>query len=162
PSWLLWTAGKESEIGREGQTLFPAEWFQSVNPVCILGLAPVFAVMWLRLARRRVEPPPPVKMGLGLILTRTPFLFMLVRAIPASRGQAPASWPASLPCIRPCRDPRPLPSVFSLVANLSPARFPSLLMGALFLATCAGNFLSGQCAAKFSYFEEHGFILHGL
>ena len=40
---------------------FPSSWFQTVQPVCVILLAPVFAWLWLRLGRasRRVPPSSP-------------------------------------------------------------------------------------------------------
>ncbi len=46
---------------------FPASWFQSVNSLFILALAPVFSVVWAALDRTRFKLTSPAKMGLGLI-----------------------------------------------------------------------------------------------
>ncbi|WP_438819309.1 POT-type proton-dependent oligopeptide transporter, partial [Colwellia marinimaniae] len=40
---------------------FPIGWFQSVNPISILALAPVFAWLWVRLGR--ANPSIPRKFG---------------------------------------------------------------------------------------------------
>ncbi|MDR2162898.1 MAG: oligopeptide:H+ symporter [Clostridiales Family XIII bacterium] len=44
----------------------PASWFQSVNPLAIIALSPVFAVIWSKLGVR--APSMVVKMGVGLAI----------------------------------------------------------------------------------------------
>ncbi len=44
---------------------FPSSWFQSVNALFIIALAPVFAWLWLTLGSR--EPASPTKFAVGLI-----------------------------------------------------------------------------------------------
>ena len=44
----------------------PASIFQSINPIYIILLAPLFAGLWIKLARRGMEPSAPAKFGLAL------------------------------------------------------------------------------------------------
>ena len=44
----------------------PASIFQSINPIYIILLAPLFAALWVGLARRGLEPSAPAKFGLAL------------------------------------------------------------------------------------------------
>jgi POT family proton-dependent oligopeptide transporter len=46
----------------------PSTLFQSLNPLMILVLAPVFAGLWVALGKRGKEPSTPLKMALGLFL----------------------------------------------------------------------------------------------
>jgi POT family proton-dependent oligopeptide transporter len=70
----------------------PTAWFQSINPLLILLLAPLFAGLWTALDRRGFNPSIPAKMGLGLLLMALAFGLMLV-----------ASWreaqPTSVPLV---------------------------------------------------------------
>src|SRR3546814_10028603 len=45
----------------------PASWLQSVNPIFIILLAPVFGWFWTWLAARKSNPSTPLKFALGLI-----------------------------------------------------------------------------------------------
>ena len=54
----------------------PASYFQAVNPVFIITLAPVFAAVWTYLARRKFPLPSVTKQGLGLILLGAAFVVM--------------------------------------------------------------------------------------
>jgi proton-dependent oligopeptide transporter, POT family len=58
----------------------PTAWFQSINPLLILLLAPVFAVLWTSLGRRGLNPSVPTKMGLGLTLMALAFALMWAAA----------------------------------------------------------------------------------
>ena len=52
----------------------PTSWFQSVNPLFIVLLAPLFSVFWSSEAGKNYLP---IKMGLGMILLGVGFFFML-------------------------------------------------------------------------------------
>ena len=52
----------------------PASWLQSINPLFIITLAPVFGWLWVWLEKRKKEPSLPVKFGLGLVLLGVGFL----------------------------------------------------------------------------------------
>jgi POT family proton-dependent oligopeptide transporter len=49
---------------------FPSSWFQSVNSLFILALAPLFAWLWVRLRER--QPSMPMKFVWGLVLSASP------------------------------------------------------------------------------------------
>ncbi len=53
-------------ILRQGE--FPASWYQFVQPIFVVALAPVFAWLWLRMGKR--EPSSPAKFSIGLFLRR--------------------------------------------------------------------------------------------
>jgi POT family proton-dependent oligopeptide transporter len=59
---------------------YPAEWFQSVNAILIFVIAPLFARMWVRLARRRLEPSTPTKMLIAMGLMTLSFAVMVLGA----------------------------------------------------------------------------------
>ncbi|PMX99832.1 MFS transporter, partial [Pseudomonas sp. MPR-R5A] len=60
-----------------GFTLSPA-WFQSLNPLFIITLAPVFAWMWMKLGNR--QPTIPQKFSLALLFAGLSFLVILLPA----------------------------------------------------------------------------------
>lgn len=57
---------------------FPATWYQSLNPLFVMALAPVFAWMWLWLARKNQEPNTIVKFAMGLVLVGASFFVFIV------------------------------------------------------------------------------------
>ncbi len=60
--------------------LIPAALFQSVNGLFILLLAPALSLLWLYLARRRLEPNTPLKFALGIILLGLGFAALYIGA----------------------------------------------------------------------------------
>lgn len=59
---------------------YPAAWFQSVNPLLIVLIAPVFSMMWVWLERRGKGIPTPVKMLVAMFLMALSFVAMVAGA----------------------------------------------------------------------------------
>ncbi|MDI5983022.1 oligopeptide:H+ symporter, partial [Amycolatopsis magusensis] len=57
---------------------FSATWYQSLNPLFVMALAPVFAWLWLWLARKNQEPNTIVKFAMGLVLVGASFFVFIV------------------------------------------------------------------------------------
>ncbi|WP_277584775.1 peptide MFS transporter [Psychrobacillus antarcticus] len=53
-------------------------WFQSLNPLFIIALAPVFAWMWVKLGDR--QPSTPKKFSFGLLFAGLSFIVMIIPA----------------------------------------------------------------------------------
>ena len=58
-----------------GTSDFPVSWFQSVNSVAIIALAPVLAWLWVKMGKN--NPIIPRKFGLGLIFNGLAFLLLM-------------------------------------------------------------------------------------
>lgn len=130
----------------------PAEWFQSVNPLFILTLAPIFAMIWVKLAKRGREPSTPVKFGLGLILLGLGFVMMVLgaQAYEAGAGvvRVSAFYLLAAYFLHTVGELCLSPVGLSMVTKLAPVKFASLLMGAWFLANFAANKTSGVLAGS--------------
>ena len=74
------TKHRESIFGHE----FPAPWYQSVNAMFLIRLAPVFAWLWVRLGPK--EPSSPAKFALGLASGWAGFLVLAVGCAAAESG----------------------------------------------------------------------------
>jgi POT family proton-dependent oligopeptide transporter len=64
---------------------FPSSWFQIVQPLSVIVLAPLFAWLWLKLGPR--EPSSPAKFGLGLLFMGVSFAMLLPAAAMAQSGE---------------------------------------------------------------------------
>ncbi|MEE1929350.1 peptide MFS transporter [Streptomyces sp. TRM 70351] len=125
---------------------FPASWFQSVNPTYVIILAPLFAALWVRLARREREPSTPVKFGLAMLLIGGSFGLMgLAGAAAASSdtGQVTVFWLLGVYLVQTLGEMCLSPVGLSLSTKLAPKEFVSQIMGLWFLATATGNALNG-------------------
>ncbi len=130
--------------------IFPVGWFQSINPVSIIVLAPVFAWMWVAL--RSANPSIPRKFGLGLMLNGLAFLLLIyaLSALVDDAGMIPFWTLAAVYVIQTSGELCLSPIGLSMVTKLAPLRFVGLAMGGWFLSTAIGNNLSGIFAGHVS------------
>ncbi len=127
---------------------FPSSWFQSVNAIFIVMFGPLFAALWVGLARRGREPSTPLKMVLGLALLGVGFLFLVVGGGRADGGvKVSPVWLVLAYAFHTFGELCLSPVGLSYVTKIAPVRFASLLMGAWYLANAAANKLAGALAA---------------
>ena len=129
----------------------PAGWFQSLNPFFIVTLAPVFAILWVRLAKRHLDPSMPAKFAVGLILLGLGFLVMVGAAkIVTAGNQAAPFWLIFTYLLHTMGELCLSPVGLSSVTKLAPKRFVGQMMGTWFLATSLGNLFAGLAAGRFN------------
>jgi len=126
----------------------PASWFQSINPLGIILLAPLFSMLWVGLGNRKKEPPSPLKMALGLGLLCLGYIVIAI-GVKGVDSQTKISmwWLTSLYVLHTMGELCLSPIGLSMVSKLAPVRFASLLMGTWFLANAAANKLAGSLSA---------------
>lgn len=134
-----------------GSYLIPTSFFQSVNPLFIVLLAPLFSIFWTSKLGRRMATP--VKMGLGMILLGVGFFFMLGAV--AQRGgdvqdvtiKASLMWLIMTYLLHTIGELCLSPVGLSIVTKLAHPKFASLMMGVWLLSTFVANILGGFIAA---------------
>ncbi|CAL9510496.1 oligopeptide:H+ symporter [Streptomyces werraensis] len=123
---------------------FPVSWYQSVNPVLIMALAPVFAWIWLALNRRGKEPSTIVKFASGLMLVGVSFfLFLAPLSIAEGGHKAAALWLVAIYFIQTVGELLLSPVGLSVTTKMAPAKYASQMMGVWFLAVTAGDATTG-------------------
>jgi POT family proton-dependent oligopeptide transporter len=133
----------------------PASLFQSLNPIYIILFAPLFAWAWTALGRRGLEPSAPAKFGLGLIQLGAGFLVLVAGAYAAGTGNpTPVIFIFLIYLLHTTGELCLSPVGLSAMNRLAPAHMASLIMGAWFFASAAGNFAAGLIAAATG--AEHG------
>jgi POT family proton-dependent oligopeptide transporter len=134
---------------------FPSSWYQSVNPVAIIVFAPLFALLWTMLGRRRREPSTPVKMGLGLLLLSSGFLVLIFGAAVADTGvKVSPMWLVVAYTLHTLGELCLSPVGLSLVTKLAPTKYASMLMGVWFLANFVANFAAGMLSSLMGEFSS--------
>ena len=129
----------------------PASWFQSLNPFYIVVLAPVFAAVWVKLARRQLDPSMPGKFAIGLFILGLGLLVMVAAAkIVVAGNQAAPYWLILTYLLHTMGELCLSPVGLSSVTKLAPKRFVGQMMGIWFLATSLGNLLAGLMAGRFN------------
>jgi POT family proton-dependent oligopeptide transporter len=124
----------------------PASWFQSVNSVCVILFAPLFARMWLNWAKKGKEPSTPIKFAWGILLTGISFLVLAWGASYIGGGRISMFWLISLYVLQTWGELCLSPVGLSMVTKLAPAKFMSLLMGVWLMSSFFGNLMGGYFA----------------
>ncbi len=127
----------------------PTTFFQSINPIYIILLAPLFAGLWQWMAKTGKEPSAIAKMGLGIVqmglafvvfvwgaeqfsvtgdggALLTPVLFLFLFYLLSTTGEL---------CLSPVG--------LSAMNRLSARHMASLMMAAFFFGTAGGNYVAG-------------------
>ncbi|HVV95729.1 MAG TPA: peptide MFS transporter [Rhodanobacteraceae bacterium] len=128
-----------------GGWTFPVAWFQSVNSLAIIALAPLIAVIWVWLGRRNREPSIPRKFGLGLVFNGLAFLLLMfaLSRLVDDAGKIPFWTLFMVYVIQSVGELCLSPIGLSMVTKLAPVRLVGFGMGGWFLSTGIGNNLSG-------------------
>ena len=129
---------------------FPASYFQSVNPLLIILLAPLFSTMWIKLANINRDPSTPVKFIYGLLFVALGFALMVVASnISSVEGKVSSLWLLGVYFFHTIGELCLSPVGLSAVTKLSPLKFASILMGVWFLSSFFANLLGGVLAGNY-------------
>ena len=128
--------------------LFPASWFQFVQPLFIVTLAPVFAWLWVALRKR--EPSSPAKFAFGLFFAGLGFAILVPASSLAMRGALVSSWWLVFTYLfhslgELCLSPVGL----SAMTKLAPARVAGMMMGLWFVSIGIGDYLGGRVTSLY-------------
>jgi len=126
---------------------FPSSWWQSVNSVWVILLAPVFALLWIKLGSR--QPSSPLKFVLGLLFVALSFVLMVPAAKLTAEGRVGPLWLVGLFFLQTVGEMLLSPVGLSTMTKLAPPRLVGLVMGIWFLAAALGNKLAGVLAGEF-------------
>lgn len=138
---------------------FPVSYFQSVNPLLIILLAPLFSKMWLDLADINKNPSLPVKFSLGLFLVAVGFVLMVIASAIAGTGKVSFLWLIGVYLFHTLGELCISPVGLSMVTKLAPLKFASLLMGTWFLSSFFANFIAGYFAGSYDNLKTTEFFL---
>jgi POT family proton-dependent oligopeptide transporter len=128
----------------------PAGWFQSLNAVFIVALAPVFAGAWVALAARGREPSTPAKFAIGLVTLGVGFAVLIPAAgFVAGGDRVLPTWLVTTYLLHTVGELTLSPVGLSVTTKLAPRRYVGQMMGIWFLTSALGNLLAGLTAGRF-------------
>lgn len=133
--------------------LIPTSWFQSVNPLFIILLGPLFSSLWLYLASNKKDLSIPVKMAMGMALLGIGYFFMVGAVL--ERGgdiadetvKAHIMWLVLTYLFHTIGELCLSPIGLSMITKLAPVKLASMLMGVWFLSPFIAQIAGGYIAA---------------
>jgi proton-dependent oligopeptide transporter, POT family len=141
----------DRDLGAPGGFIWPNAWFQSVNSLAIITIAPILAWLWVKMGS--ANPSIPRKFSLGLIFNGLAFLllmFALSRLVDPQTLKIPFWTLFMVYVIQSVGELCLSPIGLSMVTKLAPVRLVGFGMGGWFLSTGIGNNLSGIFASEVS------------
>ena len=124
---------------------FPASWFQSVEPIFVVLLAPLFSWLWLWLADRNLSSP--AKFAWGLAAAVVAFVIIMYGSTLTGSGLVSPIWLVLVYFFQAVGEVVLSPVGLSTTTKLAPKRMVGLMMGVWFLSISAGNYMAGIVAS---------------
>lgn len=125
----------------------PTPVFQALNAMYIVIFGPVMAWLWVALARRKLNPSAPVKFALGVAMAGMGFLALVAgMKMSGANGMTAVFYIFLIYWIHTIGELMVSPVGMSALTKLAPARAVGMTMGAWFLYSGLGNYLSGVIA----------------
>jgi proton-dependent oligopeptide transporter, POT family len=148
------------------RTLFgweiPTSWFQSVNPLFIILLAPLVSMLWTKLSNtKRGDLPVPTKMAFGMIMLGLGFIVLLFAIMQTGSDESNITAKANIMFIiftylfHTIGELFLSPVGLSFVSKYAPIKFASLLMAVWMASSFVANILAGQLGA---FTESMGYL----
>ncbi|MFD6973025.1 peptide MFS transporter [Streptomyces sp. NPDC059979] len=167
--WMIYDQGgstlslfgdKNSERSLLGWEV-PTVIFQSLNPLFVVALAPLFAAAWLALARRNREPSTIVKFSIALIIIGASFFVFSVPLGQVAGNDAKVTmwWLVLIFLMHTIAELFLSPVGLSVTTKMAPKKYASQMMGVWFLAVTAGDCVTGLLALSDVKLDGVGVIL---
>lgn len=135
----------------------PSSWIGSIEPVWIILLSPLFAIMWTRLGER--APSTPRKFAYGVIGMGVAFLLFLPMAGTTGRA-VPALWVLGIMAVFAISELLLSPIGLSVTTKLAPEAFRAQMMALYFFSVGIGTSMSGVLSGY--YDPAHEFAYFGI
>jgi POT family proton-dependent oligopeptide transporter len=138
----------------------PATWFQSLNPLMVFLLTPLYVARWNRQAAKGKEASSVIKMATGAAIVAASYLIIAGVAAWSDAHHAKASWIwlAAFIVVMTSGELFILPVGLGLFGRLAPARLTATTIATWFLAGFFGNLLAGWIGGFWSVTPHAGFF----
>ena len=127
----------------------PTGYFQSLNPLFIIILAPITSAFWTFLSKKSKAPTSVEKFAAALFLISVSFAIMALAGYLSETAQVSLLWLVLGYFIMTVAELCISPIGLSLVSKLAPTQCLSLMMGCWFLTSFTGNLLAGILGGQY-------------
>ncbi|MEO2078170.1 MAG: peptide MFS transporter [Bacillus sp. (in: firmicutes)] len=149
-------ADTRTQLHFAGIVIKPA-WFQSLNPLFIITLAPVFAWIWVKMGDR--QPTIPQKFSLSLLFSGVSFLVILLPSyLGGTDSLVNPLWLVLSYLICVIGELLLSPVGLSATTKLAPAAFSAQTMSLWFLSSAAAQALNAQVVKFYSEDTEMAYF----
>ncbi|MDD3772189.1 MAG: peptide MFS transporter [Weeksellaceae bacterium] len=126
-----------------GNFQIPTTWFQNVNPIAIVTLAPLFSILWIKLSQKKMNPRTPVKFAMAMFIGAVAFYIMSIANNNAQGGNLVSPmWLVVVYVLLTIGELMLSPIGLSMVTKLSPGKITSIMMGVWMASFALGNYLA--------------------
>jgi POT family proton-dependent oligopeptide transporter len=133
-----------------GFFVVPASFFQSLNSLFVVTLAPLVAWVWIKLGKAKREPSSPFKMAMGLMLLALGYLWIATGVNGVGTGvKVSMIWLIGMYMMHTFGELCLSPIGLAIFNKLAPIKFASLLMAVWFTANAFANKLAGVFSALY-------------
>lgn len=123
----------------------------SSNTLFVIILSPIVGLLWLWLAKKKIEPNTVIKFGIGfLFLSASFYLFYYTRFFANSEGITSLNLFTFAYFVTTIGELCLGPIGMSIITKLSPKRLFGMMMGLWFLASAFGQLVAGKLGAEMS------------
>jgi POT family proton-dependent oligopeptide transporter len=137
----------------------PTGYFQALNPLFIITLAPLISLLWEKLRQKDKEPTSAEKFAVALFLMTIAYIILAFAGYLSAKSMISPLWLVAGYFIMTLSELCLSPIGLSLVSKLAPKQFLSLSMGGWFLMCFSGNLFAGLVGGeyeKLSHLELFG------
>lgn len=132
-------------------TIDPNVVNNSSNTFFVVALSPLIGLLWIWLAKRKIEPNTLIKFGIGfLFLAASFYIFYLTKFFADSKGITSLNVFTFAYLITTIGELCLGPIGMSIITKLSPKRLFGMMMGLWFLASAFGQLAAGKLGAEIS------------
>lgn len=128
----------------------------SANSLFVIIFAPIIGIVWIALAKKKIEPNTVVKFGLGFLFLAGAFFVFYTTRFFAVNGVANLDVFALAYLVVTFGELCLSPIGLSIMTKLSPQKLQGMMMGMWFLASAYGQYVAGLLGAGMAENLESG------
>lgn len=134
----------------------PAAWFQSLNPLFIVTLAPLFAWLWVKLGR--FNPPTVIKFSIALFLAAMSYLVMVYPLTYNGDQLMNPGWLILSYLLVTMAELCLSPTGLSVTTKLAPQAYTSQMMSVWFLANTVAQLVNSKLVLYYEAVDNHQYF----
>ncbi len=142
--WNTYPLWIKARVDREFFDLtVPVTWFQSIDSLAVLVIAPLVLWLWRIQGRKGTEPHDFAKITFGCLVYAAAFVWLAAGELLAGTSSVAIFWPTAFHFILGLGFMYVGPIMLSLVSRAAPVAVNAMMVGSYYLSIFVGGFVSG-------------------